>query len=110
MARKIRWSRVHCPVCYTLITNNALGRERHISSCSGHPEKYAAHISGSSWSQGRGPRGFFNTIREARAWAESYGTTADWCEISTRSGRKVGEHRRVPTGATWCRASFTPEA
>lgn len=33
MARKIRWRRVHCPICGTLITNNALGKAAHIRNC-----------------------------------------------------------------------------
>ena len=90
--RIIRWRRVHCPVCSTLISNNALAREAHIRHCTGHPERYEAHVGGGSWHQG--PRGFFNTIKAAREWAESYGTTADWCEIKSRSGRVVAKHCR----------------
>jgi hypothetical protein len=40
LKRKIRWRRVHCPTCGTLITNNALGREAHIRHCT--KEKAAA--------------------------------------------------------------------
>ena len=65
---------------------------------------YTATISGSSWS--RGPVAEFPTIREARAWAESYGTTADRCIITDTSGREVARHIR-DTGAPgrWFRAT-----
>lgn len=55
--------------------------------------KYRAEIGGASWSQG--PVAFFDTIREARAWAEEYGTTADICVISNaRNGVVVARHLR----------------
>lgn len=73
-----------------------------------HPNRsrapYTAEIGGSSWSQG--PRHEFATIREARAWAEGYGTTADWCEISDKHGHVIASHRRDTSGdgLRWYRA------
>ena len=103
--RIIRYRRVHCPVCSTLISNNALAREAHIRHCTGHPEKYVAQVSGSAFS--RGPVAYFNTVTEAREWAESYGTTADDCIITDRSGRLVGSHRRDSNGdgSRWFRVT-----
>ncbi len=75
---------------------------------SNHPNRsrgpYSAEIGGSSWS--RGPVVTFRTILEAREWAESYGTTADWCAISDAKGRAVAAHRRDPNGngMRWYRA------
>ena len=67
--------------------------------------KYTAEMFGASWSQG--PRAEFSTIREAREWAESYGTTADSCTISDASGKPVAVHRRDPNGNghTWFEAN-----
>lgn len=45
------------------------------------------------------------TIREARAWAEGYGHTADWCEISDKSGHVVASHRRDKSTDRWYRAT-----
>lgn len=58
--------------------------------------KYTAEIGGSSWNQG--PKAAFDTITDARQWAESYGTTADWCRITDRSGRVAAQHRRSTEG------------
>lgn len=68
--------------------------------------KYQAEIGGSSW--GEGPKAEFDTIKAARAWAESYGTTADSCKIYNAKGRLVAEHRRDPNGdgTRWFRASI----
>jgi hypothetical protein len=51
------------------------------------------------------------TMRSARDWAESYGTTANRCTIQDRMGRIVGEHRRDPNGdgTRWFRATVTRE-
>jgi hypothetical protein len=74
-----------------------------------HPNRsrgpYIAEIGGPSWSSG--PRTECATIREARAWAESYGTTADWCTITDAKGRAVASHRRDPNGdgTRWYRAA-----
>jgi hypothetical protein len=70
-----------------------------------HGGPYTAEIGGSSWS--RGPTAKFATIREAREWAEGYGTTADWCEIHDAKNRLVGQHRRDPNGngQDWFRAA-----
>lgn len=48
----------------------------------------------------------FPSIRECRAYAESYGDTADWCEISDAQGRVVASHRRDKNsdGMRWFRA------
>jgi hypothetical protein len=74
-----------------------------------HPNRsrgpYTAEIGGSSLLFGlRVP---FNTIRECRAWAEEYGTTADWCYIRDAAGRHVAEHRRDTSGRgdRWFRAT-----
>lgn len=71
-----------------------------------HPNRsrgpYTVEIGGSSW--GCGPQSTCATIREARAWAESYGSTADWCEITNRHGVVVGKHYRDPSTDKWFRA------
>jgi hypothetical protein len=66
--------------------------------------QYTAEIGGSSWS--KGPKVEFATIREARAWAEEYGTTADYCLIYNSKGRLVASHRRDQNGngQNWFRA------
>ncbi len=58
----------------------------------------------SSWAEG--PAASFATIREARQWAEEFGTTADRCTITDR-GRAVVEHRRDTNGdgTRWYRAT-----
>lgn len=68
------------------------------------PGRYTATLSGPAWTSG--PMARFATIREARSWAESYGTTADRCVIMTRNGRVVAEHRRDTSGdgSRWYRA------
>ena len=74
-----------------------------------HPNRsrgpYIAKIGGSSWAQG--PEAALPTIRGCRAWAEGYGTTADWCTITDAKGRVVGEYRRDTggTGTRWFRAT-----
>ncbi len=74
-----------------------------------HPNRgrgpYIANVGGSSWS--RGPAAEFATIRECRAYAESYGTTADHCEITDKKGRIVAAHRRDTSGGgcDWFRAA-----
>ena len=75
-----------------------------------HPRRsrgpYIAYMGGSSWRTG--PHAEFPTIRECRAYAESYGTTADWCVIQTIGGVKVAEHKRDQSGdgTRWYRASI----
>lgn len=74
-----------------------------------HPSRsrgpYRAEVAGSSWAQG--PVAEFPTIRECRAWAEEYGTTADRCSIFDRMGNHVAEHRRDLSGdgSRWYRAT-----
>ena len=65
---------------------------------------YTAEISGSSFA--RGPVAEFKTIREARAWAESYGTTADRCTIR-RGDKVIAVHARDTSGSgdRWFRAT-----
>ena len=48
------------------------------------------------------------SVRECRAHAESYGCTADWCEISDAKGRLVASHRRDKSGdgIRWFRAQI----
>lgn len=50
-------------------------------------KKYIAVLGGSSWAIG--PVTEHATITEARHWAESYGTTADWCAIYTPANYAV---------------------
>lgn len=53
--------------------------------------RYLAEIFGSSWS--RGPVDEFDTITEARRWAESFGSTADSCDIiDTRRWAPRADH------------------
>jgi len=68
--------------------------------------KYVAYLGGSSWA--KGPTGEFDTITECRRWAESYGTTADYCNIYTRTSKQVAAHRRSGegNGMSWYKASF----
>lgn len=70
--------------------------------------RYRAFLSGPSWSVG--PEHDFPTIREARAWAESYGTTADACHIYRQPSDylyPVASHRRDSSGdgSRWFRAT-----
>lgn len=48
----------------------------------------------------------FRTISECREFAESFGSTADWCTICDWKGRQVGEHRRVSHNAEWYRVPW----
>jgi hypothetical protein len=67
------------------------------------PNTYTATIGGSSWHTG--PVAEFPTIRACRAWAEEYGTTADYCTITDAKGREVASHRRDPNApGGWYRA------
>lgn len=68
------------------------------------PHACTAEMFGSSWAVG--PVTDHPTITEARRWAESFGTTADVCVITTPSGRRIAEHRRDPNGdgTHWFRA------
>ncbi|EJW12610.1 hypothetical protein A33M_1893 [Rhodovulum sp. PH10] len=59
--------------------------------------QYSAEIGGASCS--RGPKAEFGSIRDARARAEAYRKTADWCEVKDVSGKVVGTHRR--SGDRW---------
>ena len=73
-----------------------------------HPNRsrgpYTAEIGGASWAQG--PVQQFATIREARAWAEGYGDTADRCTITDTKGSVVASHRRNPNApGGWYRAT-----
>lgn len=76
-------------------------------ACRGVPhrrDRYRATLSGSSWAVG--PTGTFRTIRAARAWAESYGDTADVATITDSRGRVVALHARdsAGDGLRWHRA------
>jgi len=72
-------------------------------------DKYEAFILGSAWAAG--PTGTFGTIRAAREWAESYGTTADGCLIQRSYKRRVRQtvalHKRDTSGdgTRWYRAA-----
>ena len=68
--------------------------------------KYTAELSGHSWREG--PIAEFDTIREARQWAEAYGTAADRCSIRDAQGREVGLHCRDTSGhgLRWFRAEL----
>lgn len=50
----------------------------------------------------------FETITAAREWAETYGNTADYCVITTASGKVVASHVRDTSGdgMTWRKASI----
>lgn len=67
--------------------------------------KYTAEIGGSSWS--KGPVLEFDSITDARKWAEEFGTTADWCRITDSKGREIASHRRDTSGdgMKWFEAS-----
>ena len=75
---------------------------------------YTAEMGGSSYP--KGPKAKFATVKEARAWAESHGDTADWCNIykpsrSRGQGLKlVASHRRDPNGdgMSWYRSVLWP--
>ncbi len=70
------------------------------------PDRYTAHVFGSSWAAG--PSASFATITAARRWAEEHGTTADRCIVTDRRrGRIVAEHRRDRNGdgRRWYRAT-----
>jgi hypothetical protein len=58
--------------------------------------KYTAEVGGHSI--GSSPARPVGTITEGREYAESYGTTADWCNIY-RGLRIVASHRRDASGA-----------
>ena len=58
--------------------------------------KYRATVGGYSWS--RGPEAEFPTILAARAFAESFGITADYCNIYDRRGCHVATHMRDGNG------------
>lgn len=66
---------------------------------------YVAEVGGHSWS--RNPRAEFETVRECRDWAESYGGTADYCSIYDANSVLVGRHRCDPSGRgqRWFRAA-----
>ncbi len=66
---------------------------------------FAAYMHGSSMS--RSPKAEFNRIRDAREWAESYGTTADSCTLDGANGVAVGRHMRDRNGdgTRWFRAA-----
>jgi len=61
---------------------------------------YTAVIGGSAWENG--PRDEFRTITDARAWAKSFGTSADWCNIIDPKGRVVAKQMR--DGNRWIKA------
>ncbi len=65
---------------------------------------YTAQMGGSTWHIG--PRAEFRTIKECRRYAESFGTTADYCTITNRKGEVVGRQRRDADGdgTRWYRA------
>jgi hypothetical protein len=63
---------------------------------------YRAEIGGSSWKIG--PEAEFQTIEDAREWAESYGSTADGCAIRDKTGRLVAVHSRDPSSGEWYEA------
>ena len=70
-------------------------------------KKYLAILTGSSIRNDI--RAEFSTITECREWAESYGTTADVCNIwttSVKNPRNVAWHRRDTNGngMNWFRA------
>lgn len=71
--------------------------------------KYFAAINGASWAHG--PVGHFDTIKQARKWAESFGDTADECAIFrvlAKRMRLVAVYKRDSNGngQRWFRATF----
>jgi hypothetical protein len=63
--------------------------------------KYTAILHSNSWRDPKKRQ--FSTITEARAWAESYGTTADHCDIYNtselmRTNRPIATHTRWRDG------------
>lgn len=64
--------------------------------------KYTASISGQTISPA--PDYHFDTITEARKWAESYGTSADRCSVCDKSGREVARHMRLGQSDKWFNA------
>jgi hypothetical protein len=76
-----------------------------------HPNRsrgpYIAYMGGSSWKIG--PHAEFPTIRDCRAYAESYGTTADWCiVVPVKGADKVAEFKRDTSkdGTCWYRVEI----
>lgn len=71
-----------------------------------HPNRsrgpYTAELGGNSWKQS--PIAQFPTVAAARAWAEEYGTTADYCTITDKKGRVVASHRQ--SNGNWFKASI----
>lgn len=66
---------------------------------------YTANVGGGS--RARGPVQQFQTLRECKEWAESYGCTAEWCVVEDAKGRRVAEYRRDTScrGERWFRAT-----
>jgi hypothetical protein len=69
------------------------------------PIRYEAEICGSSFGYPH-PQVNVSTLRECRAWAESYGTTADYCLVFDSHRRLVARYQRDTSGAgtRWFRA------
>lgn len=68
-------------------------------------KKFRAEIGGSSWS--RGPEIKVDKLSEARAWAEAYGTTADWCNVY-RGDRLIARYCRDTNapGTKWFKTTI----
>lgn len=66
--------------------------------------RYKAFVGGASIA--REISAVFSTISAAREWAESFGDTADWCDIRTLLGHTVARHQRNPSSGRWFRADF----
>ena len=69
-------------------------------------KKYTAVLGGASWASG--PESDHSTIKAARAWAESYGSTADWCNIYDK-GQLVARHVRSAEkgGMSWYKVAVS---
>lgn len=65
---------------------------------------YTAQMGGASWS--RGPQASFESVKDARQWAESYGNTADFCRIYDSNGRMIEEYCRSMTSGAWYNADL----
>lgn len=50
----------------------------------------------------------FSTIRDARAWADSYGSSADWFSIHDHQDVEIAAYRRDTSGRgdRWFRAAI----
>ncbi len=72
--------------------------------------KYTAKVGGASWTNG--PQCSVSTIAEGREFGESYGTTADWCQVINNSTGRTALFQRDQNGngTRWYRGETTSGA